>query len=133
DGLDNIVIPNAITITPSVEENYSKDTYKEKVANYLVGLGFNEILTNSITNAAYFTEDEKHQMVKMLNSLSAELNILRPSLLETSLEIVARNLNHKNNDLKLFEFGKGYFTSGAGRYHEIEQVCMVVSGNINDQ
>jgi len=133
DGLDNIDIPTAITITPSVEENYLGHTLKEKVANYFIGLGFHEMMTNSITNAAYFTEEEKHQMVRMLNSLSAELNILRPSLLETSLEVVARNLNHKNNDLKLFEFGKGYFTSGAGRYHEMEQVCMVISGNVEDQ
>lgn len=133
DGLDNVEIPNAITITPSVEENYLGHAVKEKVANYLAGQGFNEIMTNSITNGDYFSEEERHQMVKMLNSLSAELNILRPSLLETSLEVVARNLNHKNNDLKLFEFGKGYFTSGAGRYHEMEQVCMVVSGNINEQ
>jgi phenylalanyl-tRNA synthetase beta chain len=72
-------------------------------------------------------------MVKMMNSLSAELNILRPSLLETSLEVVARNLNHKNSNLKLFEFGKGYFTSGPGKYHEIEQVCMVICGNTTDQ
>ena len=133
DGLDNIDIPTAITITPSVEENYLGHTLKEKVANYFIGLGFHEMMTNSITNAAYFTEEEKHQMVRMLNSLSAELNILRPSLLETSLEVVARNLNHKNNDLKLFEFGKGYFTSGAGRYHEMEQVCMVISGHVEDQ
>jgi phenylalanyl-tRNA synthetase beta chain len=133
DGLDNVEIPTAITITPSVEENYLGHVLKEKVANYLVGIGFNEMMTNSITNAAYFTEDEKSQMVKMLNSLSAELNILRPSLLETSLEVVARNLNHRNNDLKLFEFGKGYFTTGAGRYHEMEQVCMVMSGNIKEQ
>jgi phenylalanyl-tRNA synthetase beta chain len=133
DGLDNVEIPTAITITPSVEENYLGHVLKEKVANYLVGIGFNEMMTNSITNAAYFTEDEKSQMVKMLNSLSAELNILRPSLLETSLEVVARNLNHRNNDLKLFEFGKGYFTTGAGRYHEMEQVCMVISGNIKEQ
>jgi phenylalanyl-tRNA synthetase beta chain len=133
DGLDNITIPTAITITPSVEENYLGHTLKEKVANYLVGLGFNEMMTNSITNAAYFTEEERHPMVRMLNSLSTELNILRPSLLETSLEVIARNLNHKNNDLKLFEFGKGYFTSGPGRYHELEQVCMVISGNVHDQ
>ena len=32
--------------------------YKEKTANYLVGLGFYEIMTNSITNSAYFTEEE---------------------------------------------------------------------------
>ena len=133
DGLDNIEIPTAITITPSVEENYMRHTLKEKMANYFVGLGFHEMMTNSITNAAYFTEEERQPMVKMMNSLSAELNILRPSLLETSLEVVARNLNHKNSNLKLFEFGKGYFTSGPGKYHEMEQVCMVISGNTNDQ
>ena len=109
------------------------ETLKEKVANYFVGLGFHEMMTNSITNAAYFTEEERQSMVKMMNSLSAELNILRPSLLETSLEVVARNLNHKNSDLKLFEFGKGYSTSGPGKYHEMEQVCMVISGSVNDQ
>jgi phenylalanyl-tRNA synthetase beta chain len=42
-------------------------------------------------------------------------------------------LNHKNSNLKLFEFGKGYFTSGPGKYHEMEQVCMVISGNTIDQ
>src|SRR5260221_1271216 len=81
DGLDNVVIPDAITISPSVEKNYLAETYKEKVAGYLVGLGFNEIMTNSITNSAYFGGKELNTTVKMLNSLSAELNILRPSML----------------------------------------------------
>jgi len=133
DGLDNIEIPTAITITPSVEENYLLQTLKEKTANYLVGLGFHEMMTNSITNAAYFSEEELQGMVKMLNSLSTELNILRPSLLETSLEVVARNLNHKNNNLKFFEFGKGYATSGAGQYYEMEQLCLVVTGSSNEE
>ena len=133
DGLDNIEIPTAITITPAVEENYLGHTLKEKVANYFVGLGFHEMMTNSITNAAYFSDEERQQMVKLINTLSAELNILRPSLLETSLEVVARNLNHKNNNLKLFEVGKGYFTGGLGKYHEMEQVCIVISGNRADQ
>ncbi len=133
DGLDNIEIPSAITITPSVEENYLLQTLKEKTANYLVGLGFHEMMTNSITNAAYFSEEELQRMVKMMNSLSTELNILRPSLLETSLEVVARNLNHRNNNLKFFEYGKGYFTTGAGQYHEMEQLCLVVSGNSNEE
>lgn len=132
DGLDNIEIPSAITITPAAEENYLRQTLKEKVSNYLAGLGFYEMMTNSITNAAYFSEDEQQRMVKMMNSLSAELNIMRPSLLETSLECAARNLNHRNSNLKLFEFGKGYFTSGPGRYHEMEQLCLVASGQVNE-
>jgi len=132
DGLDNIEIPEAITITPALEENYSKEVYREKIANYLVGLGFSEIMTNSITNAGYFSETEQQGMVKMLNSLSAELNILRPSLFETALEVVAHNLNYKNNSLRLFEFGKGYSTNGAGKYEENEQLCIVITGNKND-
>ncbi len=129
DGLDNIEIPESITITPAVEENYATEVYKEKVANYLAGLGFNEMMTNSITNASYFSEEEQQSMVKMMNSLSAELNILRNSLFETALEVVAHNLNHKNNSLRLFEFGKAYSTTGAGKYSEAEKLCIVISGN----
>ncbi|MBC7873106.1 MAG: phenylalanine--tRNA ligase subunit beta [Ferruginibacter sp.] len=132
DGLDNIDIPQAITITPAIEENYAKEVYREKAANYLVGLGFNEIMTNSITNAAYFSQEELQGMVKMMNSLSAELNILRNSLFETALEAVAHNLNHKNNSLRLFEFGKAYSTSGPGKYTETEKLCIVISGNKNE-
>lgn len=129
DGLDNIEIPGAITITPSVEEQYAAETYREKVASALVGLGFNEMLTNSITNAAWFSEEEQKGMVKMINSLSAELNILRPSLFETAMDVVARNCNYKNNNLRLFEFGKAYSMQGSGKYSETDQLCLVITGN----
>jgi phenylalanyl-tRNA synthetase beta chain len=132
DGLDNIEIPQAITITPSVEENYSKEGYKEKISTYLTGLGFHEIMTNSITNAAYFSEAELQGMVKMMNSLSADLNILRNSLFETSLESVAYNLNRKNNSLQFFEFGKAYGTAEPGKYQEAEKLCVVITGNAKE-
>ena len=132
DGLDNIEIPEAITITPAVEENYATEVYREKVATYLAGQGFNEMMTNSITNAAYFSEEELQSMVKMLNSLSSELNVLRNSLFETSLEVVAHNLNHKNNSLRLFEFGKSYSTSGSAKYNETENLCITITGNKNE-
>ena len=128
DGLDNVAIPEAITITPSVEENYAIEAYKEKTANYLVGLGFFEIMTNSITNSAYFTEEGLASSVKMLNNLSTELNILRPSMLETGLEAIAHNLNRKNHDLCLFEFGKTYTTTDSSQYSEPEHLCLYITG-----
>ena len=128
DGLDNVPIPEAITITPSASSDFERESLKEKISNYLVGLGFNEIMTNSITNAAYFSEDEQKHMVKMLNSLSTELNIMRNSLYETALEVVAHNLNHKNNSLRLFEFGKAYQNEGPGNYMENENLCIVITG-----
>lgn len=133
DGLDNISIPESITITPAIDELGYKEVYREKIAGYLVGQGFHEMMTNSITNAAYFSEEELQRMVKMTNSLSAELNILRNSLLETSLEVVARNLNHKNSSLRLFEFGKAYGHTGPGKYTETDQLCVVLSGNTTEQ
>jgi phenylalanyl-tRNA synthetase beta chain len=128
DGLDNIPIPDAITITPSVEENYGTEAWKEKISGYLVGLGFNEILTNSITNSAYFTQAELDTAVAMLNNLSTELNIMRPSMLETGLEVIAHNINRKNNDLRFFEFGKTYSMEAVGKYHEPEHICLYLSG-----
>lgn len=128
DGLDNVAIPEAIMITPSVEENYGKEMYREKAAGYLAGVGFYEILTNSITNTAFFSEEELASSVKMLNSLSAELNMMRPSMLETGLQVIAHNLNRRNNDLQFFEFGKTYHTSGPGQYSEPEHLCLYLTG-----
>ena len=132
DGLDNIEIPSAITMTPSVEANYAEGIFREKISAYLTGLGFSEIMTNSITNEAYFDEVELTGSVKMLNSLSAELNIMRPSMLETGLESIAHNLNRKNNDLKLFDLGKTYKTLGPGKFHETEHLCLYITGDVNE-
>ena len=128
DGLDNVEIPAAITISPAVETLAVEAACKEKVAASLAGAGFIEIFTNSITNAAYYTEDVLKETVKMINSLSAELNIMRPAMLETGLESVAYNLNRKNTDLQFFEFGKTYSTSETGKYQEQQHLAIYITG-----
>jgi phenylalanyl-tRNA synthetase beta chain len=129
DGLDNVDIPQMITIAPAVETLAHEATYKEKVADYLTGLGFNEIFTNSITNSKYFTEATLQTTVKMMNNLSEDLDVMRPSMLETGLETIAYNLNRKNNSLQFFEFGKIYSTDGAGSYAENNHLSLFVTGN----
>ena len=131
DGLDNVEIPSAITISPAVETLGLEAACKEKVAGYLTGAGFNEIFTNSITNAAYYTEAVLQTTVKMINSLSADLNVMRPAMMETGLESVAYNLNRKNNDLQFFEFGKTYSTTEAGKYQEQQHVSLYITGKRN--
>jgi phenylalanyl-tRNA synthetase beta chain len=131
DGLDNIDIPTTISISPSVEKNYIAEILKEKISNVLTGLGFTEILTNSITNSAYFSDVELKTAIRLLNNLSNELNIMRPSMLHTALEVIAFNINRKNSNLKFFEFGKTYSTSGAGQYSETNHLCLYVTGQVN--
>jgi len=128
DGLDNIAIPTTISISPSIDPLEKKEKFKEKIANYLVGRGYTEIVTNSITNSAYFSEEVLAGSVKMLNNLTVELDLMRPSMLETGLEIIAYNLNRKNSHLSLFELGKVYGKSSNGSYYEAEQLAIYVSG-----
>ncbi|MDP4211181.1 MAG: phenylalanine--tRNA ligase subunit beta [Bacteroidota bacterium] len=130
DGYDNIEIPVSITISPSVETDRDGTALREKIAGYLTGSGFSEIFTNSITNSAYFSAAELDTAVHMINSLSAELNIMRPSLLETGLESIAWNINRKNNALRFFEFGKSYHTHQAGNYQEINHCCLYLTGSL---
>lgn len=129
DGLDNVEIPSSITISPSTELDFTPFAYKEKISNSLAGQGFHEIFTNSIANSAWYSEEVLATTVKMLNNLSAELNVMRPSMLETGLQCISFNLNRKNNNLRLFEFGKTYTTSEVGKYFETDHLAIYTSGN----
>lgn len=113
--------------------------FKKIVGDTLAGSGFFEILTNSLTNAAY---QQKHQLtfqgepVEIMNKLSEEQGILRQTLLFTGLEVCSYNINRKQKDLKLYEFGKVYWkntsvesTEVTHRYREEERLALFVSGN----
>ncbi|HVI49392.1 MAG TPA: phenylalanine--tRNA ligase subunit beta [Chitinophaga sp.] len=127
DGLDNIEIPSRITISPSVSSQPDQERVREKIADYLAGNGFNEIFTNSITNSKYFTPEVLEHTVKMINSLTVELDVMRPSMLETGLESIAHNLNRKNEDLLFFEFGKTYTVKEKG-YGENNHLALYLTG-----
>lgn len=129
DGLDNIDIPATISIAPSNETVSESNTLREKLAFQLTGMGFNEVFTNSITNSAYYSEETLGTAVKMINNLSAELDILRPSMLHTGLEVIAHNINRKNTDLLLFENGKTYLDNGPGNYAEQKHLALYISGD----
>jgi phenylalanyl-tRNA synthetase beta chain len=127
DGIDNVPFTGKISFALSdIPENKSK-SYKEQVAQTLVSKGFYELFTNSITSSAYYPEQDK--LVRMMNSLSAELDVLRPQMLETGLQSISHNINRKNTDLSLYEFGKTYANYN-GKFVEEEQLAMYLTGNI---
>jgi phenylalanyl-tRNA synthetase beta chain len=121
-----------ISISPAVENLGIKENLREKISNFLVGKGFTEILTNSITNSKYYDEAESVSLVKMINNLSADLDAMRPSMLETGLETIAYNINRRQNNLQLFEFGKTYLTAETG-FIETEHFSLLTTGNLQEQ
>jgi phenylalanyl-tRNA synthetase beta chain len=135
-GFNNIELPNTssadyLASFPPKDIN----NFKRTISELLVSNGFYEIWTNSLTNYAY---QQKHNLifkgrpVEMLNKLSEEQGILRQTMLFTGLEVASYNINRKQKDLKLFEFGKIYFEEG-GRYHEEERLALYISGNVHEE
>ena len=112
-GYNNVEIPDTLksSLTTKGEQDRS-NKLQNLVAEQLVGCGFNEILNNSLTRAAYYDGLEAYpakRLVKLMNPLSADLNAMRQTLLFGGMESIVRNANRKNADLKFFEFGNCYY------------------------
>ena len=114
-GYNNVEIPtqlkSSLTILGDEDKAYQRQNV---IGEQLVGCGFREIMNNSLTKTAYYTELNRYTeetTVKVMNPLSSDLGVMRQSLLFGGLESVARNVNHKMPNLRLFEFGNCYHYS----------------------
>lgn len=112
-GYNNVEIPTTLKSSLTTKgENDKSNKLQNLVAEQLVGCGFNEILNNSLTRAAYYDGLESYpakRLVMLMNPLSTDLNAMRQTLLFGGLESIAHNTNRKNADLKFFEFGNCYY------------------------
>jgi phenylalanyl-tRNA synthetase beta chain len=111
-GYNNVEIGD--TLKSNLSFGTKPDSYKlqHTIAEQLTAQGFNEVLNNSLTKGAYYTNLNlfpSANSVKMLNPLSSDLNVMRQTLLFGGLENIARNINRRNSDLKLYEFGNCYY------------------------
>ncbi len=107
-GYNNVEIPTQLKsslVTKGLEDE--KHKMANLVSEQLVGQGFNEILNNSLTKAAYY--GGASSLVRIMNPLSSDLNVMRQTLLYGGLESIAHNVNRKNCNLRFFEFGNVYF------------------------
>lgn len=119
----------------------SSNELRELISNQLTATGFNEILNNSLTAESYYEglTDEHHAPVKLLNPLSNDLNVMRMSLLFGGLEVIEHNVNRRDADLMLYEFGKIYnrdlsiestAENPIASYTETERLGLWLTGNI---
>ncbi|MET4107948.1 phenylalanine--tRNA ligase subunit beta [Hymenobacter sp. UYP22] len=111
--------------------NPDPEIIRQNTARLLSGQGFSEIITNSITNSLYFEKEEEKDdtLVRLLNFNSAELNVMRPTLLHSGLEVIRHNVNRRQRDLKLYEFGKAYRQKAGGQYEEYNKLVIYLTGN----
>ena len=140
-GYNNVAIDTTLhssIITKGAEDKSHK--LQNLVSEQLVGYGFNEIMNNSLTSASYYDELETYKsenLVRLMNPLSADLNVLRQTLLFGGLESIQRNVSRKFTDLSFFEFGNSYRFDADKRtedkilspYSESYHLCLWQTGN----
>lgn len=129
-GYNNVEIPttlkSSLTIKGDVDRSHK---LQNLIGEQLVGCGFNEILNNSLTRAAYYDGLAAYpaaHCVRLLNPLSADLSVMRQTLLFGGLESIAHNANRKNADLRFFEYGNCYY------FHE-EKKCPDIHEGANSR
>ena len=139
-GYNNVEIPTQLKSSLVIKGFEDKKHKLENlVGEQLVGEGYNEILNNSLTKGSYYDNlNNYHEdnLVKIMNPLSSDLNVMRETLLFGGLETVAYNANRKNPDLRLFEFGNVYIYNPENKnednpmqaYKEEKHLALWVSG-----
>lgn len=137
-GFNNIEVPTKVNSTLSYSEKPDDFRLKNLIADLLAGNGFHEIMNNSLTKSGYFEQLETYRpenTVMLCNPLSSDLNAMRQTLLFGGLETIAYNINRKNSNLRLFEFGKAYtFHKKEGenhlkQYQEEDKLSLFITGN----
>lgn len=137
-GYNNIEINEKVQSTLSYYEKPDKERVINQISDMLAGNGFNEIISNSLTPSTYYIDSSvfpSEHTVNILNPVSIDLNALRQTLLYGGLEAIAYNINHKNPNLKFYEFGNCYHFSKShlenqplAHYYEEEHLALFLTG-----
>ena len=114
-GYNNVEIPSAVRSSLTVKgETDRSNKLQQRISEQLTAQGFNEIMNNSLTKAAYYQDLDTFpaaNCVKLMNPLSEDLSVMRQTLLFGGLESLRFNINHKSPNLLMYEFGKEYSRS----------------------
>ena len=130
-GFNNIPVNSKISmIIPEIGKN-KINKIESLISNNLIGIGFNEIINNSICSPDT-NEKFKKQVVRLLNPQGIELSNLRASLIPSALETIKHNYNRQNKNLKLFEIGNTYSLDNE-TYIENKRLNIAVTGKIFDE
>lgn len=125
-GYNNIELKTQIKASLNTSEKPDRELLLNQLSDFLIANGFREILNNSLTKTDYL--EDPTTAVSLLNPLSSDLDVMRQNLLFSTLISIGYNQKRKHQDLKIFEYGRGY-QSIDGKFFERQQFALAVSGN----
>ena len=130
-GFNNVPISKTIKSAITETDSIDRTRIRNIVSDFLAANGFNEAMALSLSQSKFFTQSDivdKERLVYINNTSNVHLDIMRPSMLISALEMVVHNQNRQMNDLRLFEFGRTYLTQGEG-FEEKQHLTITLAGN----
>jgi phenylalanyl-tRNA synthetase beta chain len=131
-GYNAVALPERMSISVNIPRKPEQNQVVQALADSLSSRGFLEIMSNGLTESAKINrvrgEDAAKDLVAMLNPLSMELDVLRPTLAVSVLEAVAYNLNRQADRLMFYEIGTAYQKVEDG-YKETQTLALALVGN----
>jgi phenylalanyl-tRNA synthetase beta chain len=141
-GFNNIEFPDKVNTVLSYTPRPDKEKIINTISDYLSAMGFAEIMSNSLTKSSYYEKCDSFpgsKLVHIINPLSNDLNGMRQTLFFGGMEAILFNSNHKNPNLKMYEFGnvyllgKGTADESLSKYSEAQHLALFITGNVNEQ
>ncbi|MEO9503475.1 phenylalanine--tRNA ligase subunit beta [Nonlabens ulvanivorans] len=135
-GYDRIETSDKLNASIAKSSRLDNHKLQNLVAQQLAGQGFYEMMANSLTSDKYHTLTEQispKNEVRMLNPLSSDLSVMRQSMIYGALEAVSHNINRRQENLRLFEFGNTYHQYQERQFTEQKHLSLVTTGAIHEQ
>ena len=107
---------------------------KQEVRRSLIGYGFQEIITFSLTSMEMLNRllIEPHPLkpmpLRLANPMTADQEYLRPNLRVNLLASLSENRKHEDGGIRLFELGRVYLPRPKDLPDEPEALCAILSG-----
>lgn len=132
-GFNSIPFPERMRLSLAENEVISNESLRRKATDYLVANGLYEIMNNSLTSSELYSNHpsiNSENNVKILNPLSQELEIMRPTLLMGGLNAISYNSKRQESNISIFEFGRVYSSSQENNYSEKNHLGIWLSGEL---
>jgi phenylalanyl-tRNA synthetase beta chain len=129
-GFDRIPVPERLMVPHVHKPMATVEGLQQSMAAHLAGRGFSEVMTPSLVNgerAVKLGAASNEGLVRLLNPLSNELDVLRPTMLFGLLGAAAHNIARQRKDLRLFERGRVYAAANTGSREE-DRTGLLVTG-----
>ncbi len=141
-GYNNVELSETLHSSLSYTPRPDKEKLTEMISEFYSSNGFSEIMNNSLSCSAYYDQlvtFPPDRLVRIMNPLSNELNVMRQTLLFGGLETIQHNMNRQRPNLRLYELGNCYyFDAGKGtqqplhKYSESFCVALWLTGRKHD-